>query len=115
MQFYAAADIYVSPTREDAFALPPIEAMATGLPVITSNNNGGSQIITDGVDGFIMTDAENAAALATLLGRLAGDANLRSRIGDNGARTAKQYTWDRNAMNTWEFLQEALHRKAGAL
>jgi glycosyltransferase involved in cell wall biosynthesis len=86
--------------------------MATGLPVITSNNNGGAQIITDGADGFIMQNAEDADALATLLAQLGEDADLRNSIGQAAAQTAQQYTWNRNAMNTWEFLQEALHRKA---
>ena len=111
MQFYAAADVYASPSREDAFALPPIEAMACGLPVITSSNNGGSQVITEGVDGFVMTDAEDSIALADLLRRLAQDDTLRNYVGENAARTAQQYTWDRNAADTWEFLNTAHAKK----
>jgi UDP-glucose:(heptosyl)LPS alpha-1,3-glucosyltransferase len=112
IQFYAAADVYVSPSREDAFALPPIEAMACGLPVITSSNNGGSQIITEGVDGFILSDADDSATLANLLRSLAQDEDLRTRVGENAARTARQYTWDRNAADTWGFLKAVHARKA---
>jgi glycosyltransferase involved in cell wall biosynthesis len=111
MQFYAAADVYASPSREDAFALPPIEAMACGLPVITSSNNGGSQIITEGVNGFIMADADDSVALTNLIRRLAQDQHLRNRIGENAARTAQEYTWDRNAADTWEFLKAAHAKK----
>ena len=114
MQFYAAADVYASPSREDAFALPPIEAMACGLPVITSSNNGGSQIITEGADGFVMADAEDSIALANRLRRLAQDQDLRNRIGENAARTAQEYTWDRNATETWEFLKAAHAKKVGS-
>src|SRR5262249_52019469 len=85
---YAAADAYVSPSREDAFALPPLEAMACGLPVITSVNNGGSQIITEGVDGFVLSDPNDAATLAHHLGDLHGHSDLRFRMGENARRTA---------------------------
>jgi glycosyltransferase involved in cell wall biosynthesis len=111
MDLYAAADVYVSPSREDAFALPPLEAMACGLPVITSINNGGSQIITEGTDGFILADADDSVALANLLRRLAMQPDLRSRVGENAARTAQQYSWDRNAAAVWEFIQEEHARK----
>ena len=111
VDLYAAADIYVSPSREDAFALPPLEAMACGLAVITSVNNGGSQIITEGVDGFIVADPEDSIALADLLRRLAQQPELRSHVGDNAARTAQQYSWDRNAASVWELIQEKYARK----
>lgn len=111
MDLYAAADVYVSPSREDAFALPPLEAMACGLPVITSINNGGSQIITESMDGFILKDADDSIALADLLRRLAQQPDLRSRVGENAARTAQQYTWDRNAAAVWDLIQEVHARK----
>ncbi len=52
--YYAAADAYVGPSLEDTFALPPQEAMACGMPVIVSAENGTSEIITDGSDGLIL-------------------------------------------------------------
>lgn len=112
MQFYAAADVYAGPSLHDSFALPPLEAMASGLPVITSSKNGGSQIITGGVDGFILDDPEDSVALAGLLRRLYEEPELCRTVGENAARTAQAYTWDRNAAETWEFLKEAAARKA---
>jgi UDP-glucose:(heptosyl)LPS alpha-1,3-glucosyltransferase len=111
INLYAVADAYVSPTREDAFALPPLEAMACGLPVITSVNNGGSQIITEGTDGFVLSDPRDSAALANLLRRLYQQPDLRRSIGESAARTAQAYTWERNAAETWEFLMSALDNK----
>jgi glycosyltransferase involved in cell wall biosynthesis len=111
IHLYAAADAYVSPTREDAFALPPLEAMACGLPVITSVNNGGSQIITENVDGFVLSDPNDAATLARRLKSLQEQPDLLHRIGENASRTAQTYTWDRNAAAVWELLQEAAGRK----
>jgi glycosyltransferase involved in cell wall biosynthesis len=111
VDLYAAADIYVSPSHEDAFALPPLEAMACGLAVITSVNNGGSQIITEGIDGFIVPDPNDSIALAALLRRLAQRPDLRTRVGENAARTAQQYSWDRSATSVWELIQELYARK----
>ncbi len=111
IELYAAADAYVSPTREDAFALPALEAMACGLPLITSVNNGGSQVITDGTDGFVLRDPRDSNALANLLRRLYQQPDLRRRIGENAARTAQAYTWERNASETLDFLMSALESK----
>jgi glycosyltransferase involved in cell wall biosynthesis len=109
--FYAAADLYAGPSLEDSFALPPLEAMACGLPVITSVNNGGSQIITEGVDGFVLSDPRDTIALSSLLRRLHQGPELCARVGVNAARTAQNYTWDRNARATWDILIATLAKK----
>lgn len=95
--YYAAADAYTGPSLFDAFALPPLEAMACGLPVIVSRQAGVSEIITEGVDGFILEDPENSATLANLLDRLCNDPDLRRRTGECAAQTARQYGWARHA------------------
>ncbi|MCU1241514.1 MAG: family glycosyltransferase [Candidatus Acidoferrum typicum] len=109
--FYAAADLYAGPSLEDSFALPPLEAMACGLPVITSVNNGGSQIITEGVDGFVLSDPRDAVALSTLLRRLYQNPEFCARVGANAAQTAQGHTWDRNARDTWDVLTSTLRKK----
>jgi glycosyltransferase involved in cell wall biosynthesis len=105
MQFYAAADVYAGPSLHDSFALPPLEAMACGLPVITSKDNGGAQAITQGCDGFVLQDPRDSSALAEILRKLYEDLALRQQIGENAARTAQRLTWERNARETWEFLE----------
>jgi glycosyltransferase involved in cell wall biosynthesis len=107
MQFYAAADVYTGPSLHDSFALPPLEAMACGLPVITSVTNGGSQIITEGFDGFVLGDAQDSVALSSLISRLYEQPELKRSVGENAARTAQSYSWERNASETWEFLSKA--------
>jgi glycosyltransferase involved in cell wall biosynthesis len=107
MHFYAAADVYTGPSLHDSFALPPIEAMACGLPVITSVTNGGSQIITEGHDGFVLSEAHDSLALSRLICCLYEQPDLRRSIGENAARTAQSYSWGRNASETWNFLCSA--------
>jgi glycosyltransferase involved in cell wall biosynthesis len=114
LQFYAAADVYAGPSLHDSFALPPIEAMACGLPVITSVTNGGAQIITEGLDGYVLNDPQDSEALARLLGRLYGDPALCRSVGQNAAQTAQSYTWERNASETWDFLCKGLDSSRAA-
>lgn len=111
VQFYAAADAYVGPSRHDSFALPPVEAMACGLPVVTSRNNGGSEIISNGVDGLILEEPADAEGLARLIRQLCNDAELRCRLGANATQTAQQYTWARNAEQTKALLEQVVAQK----
>src|SRR5204863_1234977 len=73
LDFYSAADLYVSPSREDSFALPVAETMACGLPVITSKNAGVAELIHDGMDGFILCRSEDFHAVADVLLPLRSD------------------------------------------
>ena len=115
MDFYAAADVYVSPSREDSFGLPVAEAMACGLPVITSSQAGVSALLHDGIDGFVPPDPEDTQELARIINRLCGDATLRRIVGEAAARTAQAWTWDRSASEVWSLLQDSvrLHSHSG--
>lgn len=64
---YTAADIYVLPTRYDPFANATLEALASGLPVITSDCNGGAEILTDGLNGSVVPRIGGAEALSEAL------------------------------------------------
>jgi UDP-glucose:(heptosyl)LPS alpha-1,3-glucosyltransferase len=110
-RFYAAADLYAGPSLEDSFALPPLEAMACGLPVITSVNNGGSQVIAEGLNGFVLADPRDTMELVALVRRLHGDPALCARVGHYAARTAEGCTWERNAQEMWGRLVSALEEK----
>ncbi|MFI5058061.1 MAG: glycosyltransferase family 4 protein [Candidatus Acidiferrales bacterium] len=111
LQFYAAADVYVGPSLDDAFGLPILEAMACGMPVIASCRAGVSEIITNGKDGMILQDAQNSQGLAGMLRTLHANPELCRQMGEGACKTAQQQTWDRNAAEAWEFLQEAAAKK----
>jgi glycosyltransferase involved in cell wall biosynthesis len=110
--YYAAADAYAGPSLEDTFAQPPAEAMACGLPVIVSETNGTSEIITNGVDGFILKDPLDSSALAAMIRRLYEDRELRAKMGERAAATTQQYTWERNGRELAAILEEILRRKS---
>lgn len=61
--FYRAADFFVLPTRHDPCSLVVLEALAMGLPVISTAFNGATEIMTDGVHGFVLPDPRNVDAL----------------------------------------------------
>jgi len=111
LQFYAAADAYASPSLLDSFALPVLEAMACGLPAVTSSEAGISGFLRDGVDGFVLRDPKDVATLARLLRQLCEDARLRETVGENAVRTARTLTWEKNAALTREFLEKAMRAK----
>jgi len=109
--YYAAADAYAGPSLEDTFALPPAEAMACGLPVVVSEANGTSEIITHGVDGFILKDPTDSSALASMIRRLYEDGDLRASVGERATVKLQQYTWERNGRELAAILEEILRRK----
>jgi len=108
--YYAAADVYVGPSVEDAFALPPMEAMACGVPVIVSRRAGVSELITHGVDGLILSDPRNVEELAELIRRIFEDAVWREYMGRAAVQTAEQYTWDRHAQQVNEIFSQLVRQ-----
>ena len=108
---YAAADIYVGPSLEDSFALPPAEAMACGLPVITSVSNGTSEIIEDGVDGLLLRDPSDPKELASLIRKLYEYPRLREEMGAKAAEKMLQFTWEESGRKMTELLLQALEAK----
>jgi glycosyltransferase involved in cell wall biosynthesis len=111
LNFYAAADVYVSPSREDSFGLPVAEAMACGLPVITSSQAGVAALIQDTKDGFVLQDPEDVEGLASILEHLYLDDGLRNRAGAAAEAAAQAWTWDRHAAAVWELLNKAVTEK----
>lgn len=113
--YYAAADVYVGPSLEDTFAQPPAEAMACGLPVITTATNGTAEIMTDGVDGLILQDPNDVAGLAERIRWLFEHPQEWEAIAAQATVTAADYTWDRNGVEMRAIFAEALIRKDAKL
>src|SRR5262249_7221437 len=76
---YAAADIFILPTIYDPFSNACIEALACGLPVITTRSNGFSEIVEDGVHGSIIDHAGNLIGLCDAI-RFWSDASRRVAV-----------------------------------
>jgi UDP-glucose:(heptosyl)LPS alpha-1,3-glucosyltransferase len=92
---YAAADVFVLPTLYDPFANVTLEALAAGLPVITSAQNGASEIMSNEVNGFVLPRADDDKLLVHLLNELA-DPDTRARYRGPAQALAQQYDLARN-------------------
>ncbi len=91
--YLMAADIYTMPSRDEGFAVAPLEAMACGLPVVASNARGVLDVLPRAeADGGVIVPRENAPALARALTRLIDDPDARvhgsARPGDGASRTS---------------------------
>lgn len=76
---YAASDFFVLPTLYDPFSNATIEALACGLPVITSNNNGVAELIENGVQGYVLENLDDPGELADRMTAVARNhASLRT-------------------------------------
>jgi L-malate glycosyltransferase len=84
----ADADIFVLPSRSEAFPNAALEAMATGLPIVASGVGGLLELINDGATGLLVPPGD-ASALADRLCRLMADPGLASRLGEAACADAR--------------------------
>jgi glycosyltransferase involved in cell wall biosynthesis len=93
---YERAGIFVFPSVwHEPFGIPMIEAMAAGLPVVTTRGGASSEIVVDGETG-ILVERGDARSLSAAIRTLLADASLRARMGAAGReRAARLFTWDR--------------------
>lgn len=108
--YYAAADAFVLPTFYDPCSLTVGEAMACGLPTITTRYNGASEMITDGFDGFVLDEPTNVEQLRSQLERLT-DKRLRDCMGKRARQTALRYPLERNCDEILSLYDEILDRQ----
>jgi glycosyltransferase involved in cell wall biosynthesis len=92
---YYEADIFAfAPIWDEGFGLPPVEAMAAGLPVVTSRSGTVPETVMDGVTGFVV-EKNNVEELAQALLLLLRDDDRREAMGRAGRRRVLQYfSWD---------------------
>jgi UDP-glucose:(heptosyl)LPS alpha-1,3-glucosyltransferase len=107
-RYYAAADLFLFPTYYDTFGLVVTEAMASGLPVITSQSAGAADFVEHGVSGWLTGDPWHSAAIAAGLRVLAADPDRRARMGTAARAAVERHTWDRVAEQTMAVYLEIL-------
>jgi glycosyltransferase involved in cell wall biosynthesis len=77
---YQNADLFVFPSVNDAFGLVVLEAMASGLPVITTEHSCGKDVVNEGIDGFV-TPIRDSEALGQLIGFFLEDPRRAGEMG----------------------------------
>ena len=108
---YAASDIFILPTLSDPSPLVPLEAMASGLATILSNEHytGTAEHIKHG-EALILTDPKDPEEIAEALRKLT-DKEYRLELGQKGRRTAERITWERTTEVTLDAYHDVLRQK----
>jgi UDP-glucose:(heptosyl)LPS alpha-1,3-glucosyltransferase len=103
LRVYAATDIFILPTIYDPFSNACLEALACGLPVITTRSNGFSEIIENGVNGSIVDHAGDLFALRDAI-RLWSDPSRRAAARSTNSQLAAQFDISQNINETLAIL-----------
>jgi UDP-glucose:(heptosyl)LPS alpha-1,3-glucosyltransferase len=107
---YAAADIFILPTIYDPFSNACLEALACGLPVITTGSNGFSEIIENGVHGSIVDQAGDLPGLRDAI-LFWSDPSRRAAARSTNMQLATQFGISRNTSETLAILLGAAKRE----
>ena len=96
--YTAAAFAAVYASAFEGFGIPVLEAMQSGVPVITSNVSALPEVAGGAA---LLCDPQSVESLATAMQRMAGDATLRKTLVDAGIARAGQFSWDKTARLLW--------------
>ena len=106
-RFYSAADLFVLPTLYDPFSNACLEAMASGLPVITTRNNGAAEIIEQGREGFVMDSVSDPSELA---GKIALALAVSEPMGLRARLKAEAFSIERAAIQFIGLIKQAAEK-----
>jgi glycosyltransferase involved in cell wall biosynthesis len=105
-EVYAQHDICVLPSLVEGMPLVLLEAMASGLAVVTTESSGMADLVEDGHDG-LLTIPGDADSLTVAMATLCGNSQLRQKLGCAAQEKMKRFTWKRSALR-----HEAVFRRA---
>jgi glycosyltransferase involved in cell wall biosynthesis len=98
-RMYAEHEIFVLPSLVEGMPLVLLEAMASGMPVVTTESSGMTDLVEDSHDGLFVIPGD-AESLSTAILRLCRDPELRLRLGSAAQEKMKRYTWNQAARRT---------------
>jgi glycosyltransferase involved in cell wall biosynthesis len=102
---YRNTTVFVYPSLYEGFGLPPLEAMACGTPVITSNVSSLPEVVGDAA---ILIDPYNTTEIAQAIASVLKDKELRERLRMNGLARSNLFSWDKTARETLKLYQEVI-------
>ena len=102
---YAGALAYIIPSLSEGFGLPPLEAMACGTPVISSDVSAMPEILGDAPLYF---DPYSVDSIAKAMSKVVSDEKLRNQLSKKGLKQAKKYSWAETGRGTLEVYKEVL-------
>jgi glycosyltransferase involved in cell wall biosynthesis len=102
---YRLANVFVFPSLYEGFGLPPLEAMASGTPVITSNVSSLPEVVGDAA---VMIDPYESEAIAGAMHRVLTDEGLRADLRRKGLARAREFSWERSIARVREIYGEVM-------
>jgi len=93
-KLYSSSDVFIFTSYKEGFGLPPLEAMASGTAVVTTDCGGVRDYAVDGYNSLVVSPG-NPEAVANAAIEILGNDHLRDRLIRGGVETARQWTWDR--------------------
>ena len=105
-KYFNAADIFVFPTLYEPFGLVITEAMASGLPVVTSRIAGASELIDEYKTGFLLNNPKDSKEISEKIEFLLNNPSHMRKIGRNAAKKMKKYTWKKTAKDMLKVFEE---------
>jgi glycosyltransferase involved in cell wall biosynthesis len=103
--WYNAADLLAYPSLYEGFGLPPLEAMASGTPVVTSNTSSLPEVVGD---AGILVDPRNGDEIASAILKVLHDKGLQEEMRKRGLERAKRFTWQGAAEKTVRVYEEVM-------
>ncbi len=94
---YSASDLFAYPSLYEGFGLPPLEAMACGVPVVASACASLPEVVGEAAE---MVDPEDAQQIALAMARILDDRDLRDRMVSQGLEQSRLFTWQASAKKT---------------
>jgi glycosyltransferase involved in cell wall biosynthesis len=107
---YLSCDLFVLPSKMETFPLVILEAMYAGLPIVSTDVGDIPDIITNGINGFIVAPNDSEELYRKCL-ILLGNKKMRQKMGTVNKETAKKYTWKNIALSTFTLYQKLLESK----
>lgn len=104
-ELYSRAAIFAFPSLDEGFGMPVLDAMARGVPVLTSNISAMPEVAGDAA---LLVNPTDIASIAEGLRRLATDSALRDTLIRAGLKRAKEFSWEKAVDATWKVYQELL-------
>lgn len=104
---YSGALALVYPSLYEGFGLPPLEAMACGTPVVTSNNTSLPEVVGDSA---VSVDPEKVESIAAGMVEVLSSERLRNHLSGSGIERAKRFTWKQTAKETLQVLLEQVRK-----
>ena len=101
---YHATDVFIYPSLFEGFGFPPIEAMACGVPVISSTRGSLREVVAEAA---LTIEPENIADIASALAKMSGSADEREHWRTRGFVNAKRFDWNANAAQTLAIYERA--------